>query len=168
MPYFNPPNNGNIQTQNRVDLSDQQGGEFDFSNDGTFNQPTTIAASGYWAVDIRQQTKWLDALNHAPFNALSVSNASAQDIRVYLNTSAPSSIAKKFFVANRTDRLYDLTKVTGFCIENLSTTTAINSGELSVLFIKSSQNIDRLAETLAGSLAKVLPQPKPLFKMKRF
>ena len=168
MPYFTVPNNGSIQTERRVELSNLLGGEFDFSNDGTFGAPTTIAASGYWAVDIRQQTKHLDALNHAPFNAVSISNASAQDVALWINTSYPSRPAKRIFVANRTDRLYDLSKITVVTVENLSTTTAINASEISLLFIKSSQNIDRLAEQLASSLAPMLPQPKPIYAQKRF
>lgn len=168
MPYFQVPNNGSIQTQDRVNRADREGGEFDFSNDGTFGAPTTIAASGYFSVDIRSQTKYLDALNCAPFDAVSISNNSAQDIKVYLNTTYPTSTAKKIFVANRTDRTYDLAKLTGVCIENQSTTTAINSGEINILFIKSAFSMDRLAERLEGAISKITPSPKPLFKIKRF
>lgn len=159
MPYFNPPNNGSIQTQNRVERGNIEGAEFDFSNE------SSVAASGYFSIDIRSQTKYLDALNHAPFNAISISNNSAQDILMYLNTTYPASTAKKIFVANRTDRLYDLAKITSVCIENQSTTTAINANEIRMLFVKSSMNVDRLAEQLGSSLAPYLSKPKPIYKL---
>ena len=166
--YYLPPNYGSIQTQERVNRSEELGGEFDFANDGTFNLPSTIAASGYMSIDIRQQTKYLDAPNHAPFNAISISNSSAQNVLCYLNTTYPTSIAKKFFVASLTDRTYDLAQVTGITIENLSTTTAINASEIRVLFIKSAFSSDTLAAKLAKQLSPMLSKPKPLFANKRF
>lgn len=164
MPYLYPANYGQIQTQKRVDIAETVGGEFDFSNDGTFNLPTTIAANGWFAVDIRQQRKYLDALNYAPFNALSISNDSNVNVKVYLNTTYPDSKAKKIFVASKTDRTYDLAKVTACVVENLSSTTAISANEINLLFIKSSLTVDSVAEKLSG----LLGHAKPLYARKEF
>lgn len=156
-------------TRRNLNTAEIFGGEFDFQNNGTSTPDgvSTIAPGSTWTIDIREQRKYKNAVDYAPFNAISFSNDSSSNIRAYLNVSGTPSYAKTIFVASQTDRTYDLGQITGVTIKNLDSSNTIAAEELNVLFIKSSYNMDRLAERLAERMYPMV-RPPALYERKRF
>lgn len=119
----------------------------------TFPNTATIAAGSYYSVDVKEQTLFRNALDYAPFDALSIANTSDSNILVYINTVSPTTTSQVLIVPRLSNQTYDLTKIRSFCIKNNDSSNTIGIGEIYPSLIRNAYNVDRLSEDLAGKFA---------------
>lgn len=118
----------------------------------TFPNTASIAPGAGYAVDIKDQTTYRNALDYAPFNALSIANTSNSDIIVYINTTSPTNTSQVMIVPRLSNQTYDLTNVRAFFIKNNDASNTITAFQIFPSFIRNAYNTDTLSETLANKL----------------